>query len=154
MTIRDMLKVKYYKKVFSMLKVVLIGKLIKRGKKLYAWKMYSLLQYMLKKKTKKSSNLITLIALLNSLIKIHFIKFRMGSVKKEIPIYLNFERQVKFTINSWIKYSFKGLMQNNLKALVKLIGLSYKNKGPVVRKNFQEYKKALDSKVFLRFLKR
>lgn len=36
MTIRDMLKVKYYKKVFSMLKVVLIGKLIKRGKKLYA----------------------------------------------------------------------------------------------------------------------
>ena len=154
MTIRDMLKVKYYKKVFSMLKVVLIGKLIKKGKKLYAWKMYSLLQYMLKKKTKKSSNLITLIALLNSLIKIHFIKFRMGSVKKEIPIYLNFERQVKFTINSWIKYSFKGLMQNNLKALVKLIGLSYKNKGPVVRKNFQEYKKALDSKVFLRFLKR
>ena len=149
-----MLKVKYYKKVFSMLKVVLIGKLIKRGKKLYAWKMYSLLQYMLKKKTKKSSNLITLIALLNSLIKIHFIKFRMGSVKKEIPIYLNFERQVKFTINSWIKYSFKGLMKNNLKALVKLIGLSYKNKGPVVRKNFQEYKKALDSKVFLRFLKR
>jgi len=41
-----------------------------------------------------------LIALLNSLIKIHFIKSRMGSVKKEIPIYLNFERQVKFTINS------------------------------------------------------
>ena len=154
MTIRDMLKVKYYKKVFSLLKAVLIGKLIKKGKKLYAWKMYFLLQYMLKKKTKKSSNLITLIALLNSLIKIHFIKFRMGSVKKEIPIYLNFERQVKFTINSWIKYSFKGLMQNNLKALVKLIGLSYKNKGPVVRKNFQEYKKALDSKVFLRFLKR
>ena len=154
MTIRDMLKVRYYKKVFSMLKVVLIGKLIKKGKKLYAWKMYFLLQYMLKKKTKKSSNLITLIALLNSLIKIHFIKFRMGSVKKEIPIYLNFERQVKFTINSWIKYSFKGLMDNNLKALVKLIGLSYKNKGPVVRKNYQEYKKALDSKVFLRFLKR
>ena len=154
MTIRDMLKVKYYKKVFSMLKVVLIGKLIKKGKRLYAWKMYFLLQYMLKKKTKKSSNLITLIALLNSLIKIHFIKFRMGSVKKEIPIYLNFERQVKFTVNSWIKYSFKGLMNNNLKALVKLIGLSYKNKGPVVRKNYQEYKKALDSKVFLRFLKR
>ena len=154
MSFRDMMKVKYYKKVFSMLKVVLIGKLIKRGKKLYAWKMYSLLQYMLKKKTKKSSNLITLIALLNSLIKIHFIKFRMGSVKKEIPIYLNFERQVKFTINSWLRYSFKGLMKNNLKALVKLIGLSYKNKGPVVRKNFQEYKKALDSKVFLRFLKR
>jgi hypothetical protein len=36
MTIRDMLKVKYYKKVFSMLKVVLIGKLIKKGKKLSA----------------------------------------------------------------------------------------------------------------------
>ena len=154
MNFRDMMKVKYYKKVFSMLKVVLIGKLIKRGNRLYAWKTYSLLQYILKKKTKKSSNLITLVALLNSLIKIHFIKFRMGSVKKEIPIYLNFERQVKFTINSWFKYTFKGLMKNNLKALVKLIGLSYKNKGPVVRKNFIEYKKALDSKVFLRFLKR
>jgi hypothetical protein len=36
MTIRDMLKVRYYKKVFSMLKVVLIGKLIKKGKKLSA----------------------------------------------------------------------------------------------------------------------
>jgi hypothetical protein len=36
MTFRDMLKVKYYKKVFSLLKVVLIGKLIKKGKKLNA----------------------------------------------------------------------------------------------------------------------
>jgi len=154
MTFRDMLKVKYYKKVFSLLKVVLIGKLIKKGKKLNAWKMYFLLQSMLKNKTKKSSNLIILIALLNSLIKIHFIKFRMGSVKKEIPIYLNFERQVKFTINSWFKYTFKGLMHNNLKGLVKLIGISFKNKGPVIRKNYQEYKKALDAKVFLRLLKK
>jgi hypothetical protein len=55
---------------------------------------------MLKKKTKKSANLIILVALLNSLIKIHFIKFRMGSVKKEIPIYLNFDRQIKFTISA------------------------------------------------------
>jgi ribosomal protein S7 len=100
MSFRDMLKVKYYKKVFSMLKVVLIGKLIRRGKKLNAWKIYFLLHYMLKKKTKVSSNLIVLIALLNTLIKIHFIKFRMGSVKKEVPIYLSFERQVKFTITS------------------------------------------------------
>jgi hypothetical protein len=36
MTFRDMIKVKYYKKVFSLLKVVLIGKLIKKGKKLNA----------------------------------------------------------------------------------------------------------------------
>jgi len=78
----------------------------------------------------------------------------MGSVKKEIPIYLNFERQVKFTINSWFKYTFKGLMKNNLKALIKLIGMNYKNKGPVIRKNYQEYKKALDAKVFLRLLKK
>jgi len=154
MSFRDMLKVKYYKKVFSLLKVILIGKLIKRGKRLYAWKIFFSLQYMLKKKTKKSGNLLILIALLNSLIKIHFIKFRMGSVKKEIPIYLSFERQIKFTIDSWLKYSFKGLIKNNLKALVKLIGLSYKHKGPVVRKNYQEYKKALDAKVFLRYLKK
>jgi len=52
MSFRDMLKVKYYKKVFSLLKVVLIGKLIKKGKRLNAWKMYFLLQYMLKKKQK------------------------------------------------------------------------------------------------------
>jgi hypothetical protein len=45
-------------------------------------------------------------------------------------------------------------MINNLKALVKLIGYSYKNKGPVVKKNYQAYKKALDAKVFLRFLKK
>lgn len=154
MLFHDMLKIKYYKKIFSLFKVNLIGKLIKRGKKLYAWKIFFLLQYMLKKKTKRSANLIILVALLNSLIKIHFIKFRMGSVKKEIPIYLNFERQIKFTINSWFKYSFKGLMKDNLKALIKLIGLSYKHKGPVIRKNYQEYKKALDAKVFLRYLKK
>jgi len=154
MSFRDMLKVKYYKKVYSLLKVILIGKLIKRGKRLYAWKLFFSLQHLLKKKAKKSGNLLILIALLNSLIKIHFIKFRMGSVKKEVPIYLNFERQIKFTINSWLKYSFKGLMKNNLKALVKLIGWSYKHKGPVVRKNYQEYKKALDAKVFLRYLKK
>jgi len=53
MTIRDMLKVKYYKKVFSMLKVVLIGKLIKKGKKLYAWKMYFFITIHVKKKKKK-----------------------------------------------------------------------------------------------------
>jgi len=154
MSIHDMLKVKYYKKILSLLKLNFIGKLIKKGKKLYAWKIFFLLQLILKKKTKKSANLIILIALLNSRIKIHFIKYRMGSVKKEIPIYLNFERQIKFTINAWFKYSFKGLMKDNLKSLIKLIGLSYKHKGPVIRKNFQEYKKALDAKVFLRYLKK
>jgi len=154
MSIHDMLKVRYYKKIFSLLKLNFIGKLIKKGKKLYAWKIFFLLQYILKKKTKRSANLIILIALLNSRIKIHFIKYRMGSVKKEIPIYLNFERQIKFTINSWFKYSFKGLMKENLKLLVKLIGLSYKYKGSVIRKNFQEYKKALDAKIFLRYLKK
>jgi hypothetical protein len=45
-------------------------------------------------------------------------------------------------------------MINNLKGLVKLIGISFKNKGPVIRKNYQEYKKALDAKVFLRLLKK
>ena len=154
MSFRDMLKVNYYKKIFSLFKIILIGKLIKKGKKLYAWKIFFLLHYMLKKKKKRSANLIILVALLNSLIKIHFIKFRMGSVKKEVPIYLNFDRQIKFTISTWLKNTFKGLMKNNLKALIKLIGLSYKHKGPVIRKNYQEYKKALDAKVFLRYLKK
>ena len=36
MLFHDMLKIKYYKKIFSLFKVNLIGKLIKRGKKLYA----------------------------------------------------------------------------------------------------------------------
>ena len=36
MVFRDMLKFKYYKKIFSLFKNILIGKLIKKGKKLYA----------------------------------------------------------------------------------------------------------------------
>jgi len=52
MSIRDMLKVKYYKKIISLFKLNFIGKLIKKGKRLYAWKVFFLLQYMLKKKQK------------------------------------------------------------------------------------------------------
>jgi len=54
MSIHDMLKVKYYKKILSLLKLNFIGKLIKKGKKLYAWKIFFLLQLILKKNKKIS----------------------------------------------------------------------------------------------------
>jgi hypothetical protein len=73
----------------------------------------------LKQKTKKESSLLILIAVLNSLIKVNFIKKRFGSVKKEI-----------------------------------LILYTYKRKGPIIKKKMLLYKKAIDNKVLLNFIKR
>lgn len=151
----DYIKLKYYNKIFYLLQQNLIGKLIKKGKKLYALKIFYQLKYLLKKKTKKDSNLLLLISILNSLIKVNFIKIRFGSVKKEIPVFLKFERQIKFAINSLIDHSqTKHMKSINLKKLVNIICFSYKFRGPIIKKNYQMYKKAIDNRVLLSFIKR
>jgi ribosomal protein S7 len=155
MVFEDYVKLKYYNQVFYLLRQNLIGKFIKKGKKFYALKLYYKLKYLLKKKTKKDSNLLLLIAILNSLIKVNFIKVRFGGVKKEIPVFLKFERQIKFAINSLIEHAqTKQVRKLNLKKLVNLICFCYKFKGPIIKKNYQMYKKAIDNRVLLSFIKR
>jgi hypothetical protein len=108
---------------------------------------------LLKKKTKKEPNLLILIAILNSLVKVNFIKKRFGSARKEIPIFLKFERQIKFAVRSFLLLSTtsKGIFLNKL---VQLICNTYKKKGLIMKKNFLIYKKAVENKVLLSFIRK
>ena len=80
-------------------------------------------------------------------------KKRFGSVKKEIPVFLKFERRIKFSVKSFLNLSTtsKGVF---IKKLVNLISFTYKSKGPIMKKNFLLYKKAIDNKVLLSFIRR
>lgn len=147
------IKIKYYNNVLKALQQKFIGHLIKKGKKIVALKNWFELKYLLKKKTKKEPNLLILIAILNSLVKVNFIKKRFGSAKKEIPIFLKFERQIKFAVRSFLLLSTtsKGIFLNKL---VQLICNTYKKKGLIMKKNFLIYKKAVENKVLLSFIRK
>jgi ribosomal protein S7 len=129
------IKIKYYNNIFYLLQQTLIGNLIKKGKKIVALNIWFELKYLLKQKTKKESNLLILIAILNSLIKVNFIKKRFGSVKKDIPVFLKFERQVKLAVRSFLKLTTtnKGIF---IKKLVSLICYTYKKKRTYNEKKF------------------
>ena len=102
MIFESYLQLKHFNKVFFILQKNFIGKLIKKGKKAYAIKLFNSLKYYLKKKTKKNPNFLILVAVLNSLLKVHFVKIRLGGQKREVPIPLKFERQIKFAITEML----------------------------------------------------
>lgn len=143
----------HFNKIFFLLSKNLIGKFIKKGKRLYSLKLFGELKYLLKKKTKKNPNLIMLISIFNSLNKVHFIKKRFGGVKKDIPVPLKFERQITFVISQLLNYVKKN-KSINLKKLANLFCFCYKSKGPIFKKNFQSYKKAIENRVLISFIKR
>ena len=153
MAYNNLIKIKYYNNIFNKLQQIFIGSLTKKGKKIVALKNWFELKKLIKFKVKKEANLLILIAILNSLIKVNFIKKRFGSVKKEIPVFLNFERQIKFAVRSFLDLSTtsKGIFINKL---VNLICFTYKRKGAIMKKNFLLYKKAIDNKVLLSFIRR
>jgi len=155
MLFEDYIKLDYYNKVFYLLQLHFIGKLVKKGKKLYALKVYNNLKLLLKNKTKLNSNLVLLVSVLNSLIKVHFIKKRFGGTRKDIPLPLKLERQVRFAVTELLSYAYtKRIKSVNIKRLAKIICYSYKYKGPLIRTNRQLYKKAKDNRVLLNFIKR
>jgi len=153
MLYKNYIKIKFYNKIFTALQQIFIGSLIKKGKKIVALNNWFELKRLLKKKTNKEPYLLILIAIFNSLLKVNFIKKRFGSVRKDIPIFLKFERQIKFGIRSFLQLSTtsKGIFLNKL---VNLICFTYKRKGPIMKKNFLIYKKAIENKVLLSFIKR
>jgi ribosomal protein S7 len=153
MNFESYLEFKHFDNVFHLIKNNMIGKIIKKGKKIYAINIYNRLKCWLKKKTIKDANFLILISILNSLVKVHFIKVRFGGVKKEIPVPLKFERQVKFAINALFKLTKKN-KSINIKKLANLICYSYKSKGAIISQNFKLYKKAKDNRVLLNFIKR
>jgi ribosomal protein S7 len=155
MYFEDYVKLDYYGKVFYLLERHFIGKFIKKGKKLYAWKLYNSLKLLLKKKTKLNPNLVLLVSVLNSLIKVHFIKKRFGGTRKDIPIPLKLERQIRLTITDIISYANTKRMKSiNIKRLARVLCYSYKFKGPVIKLNYLKYQKAKENRVLLSFIKK
>jgi ribosomal protein S7 len=153
MTFENYTALKHYNKIYYILKKNIVGKLIKKGKKINAIKIFNLLQFWLKRKTKKNSNLLLLIGVFNVLRKFNFVKVRFGGVKKEIPIPLKFERQIRFAISDILNYMKKN-KRINLKRLANLICYCYKSKGPIIKKNYLLQKKALENRVLISFIKR
>lgn len=141
MTFENYTALKHYNKIYYILKKNIVGKLIKKGKKINAIKIFNLLQFWLKRKTKKNSNLLLLIGVFNVLRKFNFVKVRFGGVKKEIPIPLKFERQIRFAISDILNYMKKN-KRINLKRLANLICYCYKSKGPIIKKNYLLQKKS------------
>lgn len=95
----------YYSEVNFLFKENFIGKLIKKGNKLRALKSFNKLKYLIKLKLKKDINIVLFLVIYYSIIKFHFIKKRFGGSKKEIPLYLNKNRQIKFIIKKIFNYS-------------------------------------------------
>jgi ribosomal protein S7 len=110
---------------------------------------------LLKRKTKLNPNLVLLVSVLNSLIKVHFIKKRFGGTRKDIPIPLKLERQIRLTITDIISYANTKRMKSiNIKRLARVLCYSYKFKGPVIKLNYLKYQKAKENRVLLSFIKK
>lgn len=144
------LKFKYYDDLFNLFINKLVGKLLKKGKKLLAIKLYKILKEKIKEKTDKKilNSIILILAMANGMSKILLKKVRFGGLKKELPFPLEKKRQVTFAIKSLLDNS-KVKNRVNLNKLVDCIIYSYKNKGSVVTKKLGGYKTALDNKILL-----
>lgn len=142
--------IKTYNKIFYLFLVKLIGRLLKRGNKFRSINLILNLKYLLKKKIKKDPNFILLYSLLKSLLKVYFIKIKLGGKFKELPIALLKDRQVRFAVRDFLKFSkSKKSKLVNINNLRNLILLTCRKKGPLIRKNYKAYRKALDNRVLL-----
>jgi ribosomal protein S7 len=142
--------IKIYNKIFYLLLIKLIGRLLKRGNKLRSINSIFNFKYLLKKKINVDPNFILLYSLLKSLLKVYFIKIKLGGKFKELPIALLKERQVRFAARDFLKFSkSKKSKLVNLNNLCNIILLTCRKKGPLIRKNYKAYRKALDNRVLL-----
>ena len=141
-----------YSKMFQIYINTIIGKLLKRGKKEMLVKNFLNLKFLLKSTYKRDTNTILFAALINSIVRIHFLKKRLGGQKKELPIYINNRRKITFMVKNLLNFSYfpKTKLINIDKLLVNIIKSS-ERKGPLIKKNYKMYKIALDNRVLIRF---
>jgi ribosomal protein S7 len=154
--IKNLKKNQYYNQTNFLFKQNFIGKLIKNGNKFYALNYFNKLKYFLKKKFKKDPNILLFLVIFYSTIKFHFIKKRFGGSKKEIPIYLNKNRQVKFIIKKMFNYS-KSLEKRkslDLNKLINLYLLTLKKKGFLIVNKYKAFIKAKENKILVKSLKK
>jgi len=149
-------KMKYYNNILFLFKQNFIGKLIKKGNKTYALYYFNKFKYLIKSKFKKDFNMLLFFVISISLIKFYFIKKRFGGSKKEIPMYLNKTRQVKFIIKKIFNHS-KSLEKQksiDLNKLVNLFLLTIKKKGFLVSSKRKAFIKAKENKILVKSLKK
>jgi len=130
--------------------------LIKKGNKLYALRCFNRLNFLIKRRFSKSSKISLFLVIFCSMVKFHFIKKRFGGSKKEIPIYLNKTRQVKFIVKKMFSYS-KSLEKRkslDLNKLVNLCVLTMKKKGFLISNKYKSFIKAKENRILIKSLKK
>jgi len=154
--IKNLRKNQYYNQTNFLFKQNFIGKLIKKGNKFYALNYFNKLKFFIKKKFKKDPNILLFLVIFYSSIKFHFIKKRFGGSKKEIPIYLNKNRQIKFIIKKMFNHS-KSLEKRkslDLNKLINLYLLTIKKKGFLMVNKYKSFIKAKENRILVKSLKK
>jgi ribosomal protein S7 len=154
--LNNLKKLDYYDKINFLFKQNFIGKLIKKGKKRYALNNYYKFKQLIKEKSKKDANLMFFLVFYRSIIKFHFIKKRFGGTKKEIPMFLNKKRQLKFILKKMLNNS-KYVEKRKSIDLLKLTSLylnTLKKKSFLITDKRKALLKARENKILVRSLKR
>jgi ribosomal protein S7 len=142
-----------YNSLYYLFIKTLVGKLIKKGKKNKALKLYKILREYIKlniKKNKKKKDLpfIFLLSMLNSMPRVSFKEIRLGSQKKEVPMPINEKKQVLVCVDTLLKAS-RNKKKIELNRLADYILTSCYNKGVIIRNKKLKYKKAIINKMLL-----
>lgn len=132
----------------------LLGKLIKKGNKFKALKIYKKLREKIKLNINKEHKVlfVILLSLLKSMSKVYFKEIRLGSQKKELPMPVTQRKQVLVYVEYLLKFSKNG-KKLDLNKLVEYISLSYRHKGKMVGFKMFKYKKAVENRALLNILK-
>lgn len=148
---KNIINSKRFNKFFYLYINVLIGKLIKKGKRFTALKIFKKIKENIKLQTnkKKKNSFIFFQAMFNSMPKVSFKEIRLGSQRKDVPIPIDKKKQVLVAVETLLDFCKKN-KKLELNRLIECIILSYKNKGIIIRKKKIKYKKAIENKILLK----
>jgi ribosomal protein S7 len=148
--IYDLIESDTYSDIYHIYIKALLGKLIKKGKKIKALNFYKRVKETIKleMERKKEIFFILLLTLLNSMPKVAFKEMRLGSQKKDIPIPIDEKRQVLVSVDSILKFS-KNKKKLEFTKLVSNILATSKNQGIMINNKKLKYKKAIINKMLL-----
>src|SRR5882672_3589203 len=96
---------KLYSQLYNLFIIKLINRLLRHGNKERSLKLLYKLKYLIKKRTKKEPLFILLFSMLKGLFQFYFIKKRLGSVIKDLPMPLLKDRQVRYFVKALYRFS-------------------------------------------------
>lgn len=144
----------HYNKLYYLCVKCLLGKLIKKGNKFKALKIYKKLKENIKQNINKEHEVlfVILLSLLKSMSKVSFKEIYLGSQKKELPMSVSEKKQVLVYVETLLKFS-KNRKKLELDKLAEYISLGYRHKGKIVGFKIFKYKKAIENRSLLNILK-